>query len=652
MYISLVLISEKNVIISYMKDGFISVGAVSTELRVANTAFNRKKTLEHVKEAVKQGVKILTFSELSLTGYTSQDLFYQNKLQEEVVASLSFLAKETKNDDIAFIVGAPLVVRDKLYNTAVVINRGKILGVVPKTNIPNYQEFYERRWFAPAPKHESSIKLCGQEVPFGANLLFEVTTMPNAVFGVEICEDLWVASSPSVRLAKGGATIIFNQSCSDALVGKANYRRNLVSVQSGKLISAYIYCDASSSESSTDAVFSAHNLIAENGNLLAESRFVDDKLLISEVDVERLVHERMKASTFESLDEELTRIPVNLELRETKLTRTINPYPFVPQDKGLRDSRAEEIIHLQALGLKKRLLHTHAKCSVVGLSGGLDSTLALLVVVEAYKLIGKPFKDIVAITMPCFGTTKRTRSNAEILANALGVTFMEINIKESVITHFKDIGQPLDSYDVTYENGQARERTQVLMDVANKMGGLVIGTGDLSELALGWATYNGDHMSMYGVNASVPKTLVRHLVSYYAAKEGGEVEKVLLDILATPVSPELLPANEDGTIAQKTEDLVGPYDLHDFFIFYAVRYGFTPRKIFRMCKYAFNGEFSDEVIKRWLVNFYRRFFSQQFKRSCLPDGPKVGSVTFSPRTDWKMPSDAEGEIWIQEALNL
>ena len=635
-----------------MKDGFISVGAVSTELRVGNVAFNRKKTLEHVKEAAQKGVKILTFSELSLTGYTSQDLFYQKKLQDEVVSSLSFLAHETKDDDIAFIVGAPLVVRDKLYNTAVVINKGKILGVVPKTNIPNYQEFYERRWFAPAPKHELTIMLCGQDVPFGSHLLFEVESMPNAVFGVEICEDLWVAGSPSIKLAKGGATIIFNQSCSDALVGKANYRKSLVTVQSRKLISAYVYCDASSSESSTDTVFSAHNIIAENGNILAESRFVDDKLLISEVDVERLVNERMKASTFESCEEELTRIPVDLALTKTKLTRFINPYPFVPQDKELRDSRAEEIIHLQALGLKKRLLHTRAKCAVVGLSGGLDSTLALLVTVEAFKLIGKPLKEIIAITMPCFGTTHRTRSNAELLASSLGVTFMEVNIKESVISHFKDIGQDLNTYDVTYENGQARERTQVLMDVANKMGGLVIGTGDLSELALGWATYNGDHMSMYGVNASVPKTLVRHLVAYYAEKEGGETEKVLLDILATPVSPELLPANEDDTIAQKTEDLVGPYDLHDFYIFYAVRYGFSPSKIFRMCKYAFNGRFSDEIIKKWLINFYRRFFSQQFKRSCLPDGPKVGSVTFSPRSDWKMPSDAEGEIWLEEAKSL
>jgi NAD+ synthetase len=635
-----------------MKDGFIKVAAVSPELRVANTEFNGNKIISLVKKAEKEGVKILAFPELSLTGYTSGDLFFQKKLQDSVREEIAHIAVETETLSIAFAIGAPLVVGAKLYNTAVLINRGHVVAVVPKTNLPSYQEFYERRWFTPAPENGSYITLNGEEVCFDKNAVIRVKGMESARLGIEICEDLWVPESPSVNLAKSGATIILNLSCSDEIVGKAAYRRNLVSVQSGKLISAYVYADASSHESSTDMVFASHNLIAENGTILAEKSYKTDEFTISEIDTERLEAERIKTTTYftETPTDSLPEVDVGYT--ETGLTRAVSAFPFVPSGKSERESRAEEILNLQALGLEKRLRHTHAKTAVVGLSGGLDSTLALLVTVEAFRKAELPLTSIIAVTMPCFGTTKRTRSNAETLALALGVAFREVDIRESVLSHFKDIGQEENRLDVTYENSQARERTQVLMDLANKEGGLVIGTGDLSELALGWATYNGDHMSMYAVNASVPKTLVRHLVAHYAKEQGGVIEKVLCDILDTPVSPELLPAKADGTISQVTEDLVGPYELHDFFIYYAVRFGFAPKKIYRLAKYAFNGKFDDAFIKKWLISFYKRFFAQQFKRSCLPDGPKVGSVTFSPRSDWRMPSDAEGRIWIEEAESL
>lgn len=635
-----------------MKDGFIKVAAVSPELRVANTEFNSKKIVELVKKAAEKGVSILTFPELALTGYTAADLFFQTALQESVKQKLQYLKEETKALNIVFVVGAPLVINSKLYNTAVVINKGRVLAVVPKTNLPNYQEFYEQRWFTPAPETSSYFNLNKEQVLFSSKVIFPLSCEENAIFGIEICEDLWVAESPSNKLALSGANIILNLSCSDEIVGKASYRRNLVAMQSGKLITSYVYADASSFESSTDMVFTANNLIAENGTILAESKYEVDSLLISEIDVEKLVSERIKTTTFHLADYGYERVMVDITPSSTQLTRSVSPFPFVPENKEMRFDRAQEILTLQALGLKKRLLHTRAKRAVVGLSGGLDSTLALIVTVEAFLMIDKPLTDILAITMPCFGTTKRTKSNAEILASALGVSFREIDIKNSVYSHFKDIGQDKNTFDVTFENGQARERTQVLMDVANKEGGLVIGTGDLSELALGWATYNGDHMSMYGVNASVPKTLVRHLVAYYAQLKGGVIDKVLNDILLTPVSPELLPAKEDGTISQVTEDLVGPYSLHDFFIYYAVRYGFRPSKIYRLALYAFNDKYDKEFIKKWLINFYRRFFAQQFKRSCLPDGPKVGSVTFSPRSDWRMPSDAESQIWLEEAKEL
>ena len=552
-------------------------------------------------------------------------------------------------------VGLP--VRDKwdgkLYNCAALIQQGEILGLVPKVHLPNYGEFYEKRWFASGKDMDNLITLCGQEVCLSDRLIWACEEIPDLVIGVEICEDLWAPEPPSAALARSGATLILNLSASNETVGKANYRRNLVAGQSGRLLCGYVYADAGAGESTTDMVFTGHNLIAENGAILAESRLFHNSLTISELDVQRLSGERRRLSSFPAVqDEGYQRIYFSLPVEKTNLSRIIDPRPFIPSEQSALKNRCETILSIQSLGLKKRLEHSRAKTAVVGISGGLDSTLALCVTARAMDLLNRPRTDIIAITMPCFGTTQRTKSNAEILAQRLGVTLERVDIAKQVLQHFEDIGHSPDDQDVTFENAQARTRTLVLMDWANQTGGLVIGTGDLSELALGWATYNGDHMSMYGVNASIPKTLICHLVSYEAEKlDDPRLKEVLMDILDTPVSPELLPA-KDGEISQKTEDLVGPYELHDFYLYYAIRWGFSPAKVYHLARLAFNGAYDQETILKWLKTFYRRFFNQQFKRSCLPDGPKVGSVTLSPRGDWRMPSDASSALWLKELDEL
>ena len=638
-----------------MRDGFIKVAAGTPEIRVADCAYNARQCIALIREAQEQGVKVLALPELCLTGYTCGDLFLQDTLLRGAEDALGQVLEATRPVDMLVALGLPVRAEGKLYNCAAVLCRGELLGLVPKTCLPNYGEFYEKRWFEPAPEEEFlSLTLCGQEVFLGKRHLFRCDTLPDLVVGVEICEDLWSSAPPSVFLAQSGATLILNLSASNETVGKADYRRALVAGQSGRLMSGYVYADAGEGESTTDLVFAGHNLIAENGTVLAERRFADG-LTVSEVDVARIAFERRRITTFpHARQERMDWSEFSLEPVETSLTRPIGTNPFVPDDSGDRDRRCREILHIAALGLKKRLAHTGAKSAVVGLSGGLDSTLALLITARAMDLLGRPRTDITAVTMPCFGTTSRTKSNAQLLAERIGTTFQTIDIGEAVRVHFRDIGQSMDDLSVTFENGQARERTQVLMDVANHQGGLVIGTGDLSELALGWATYNGDHMSMYGVNGSIPKTLVRHLVAYSAdtvEPSDPELAAVLRDILDTPVSPELLPPKE-GEIAQRTEDLVGPYELHDFFLYYAVRWGFSPRKVFRLALYALGNYYDRAAILKWLQNFYRRFFAQQFKRSCLPDGPKVGSLTLSPRGDWRMPSDAVNSLWMEELDQL
>ena len=628
-----------------MKDGFIKVAAATPRLKVADVSFNKEKVISLINKAICEHVKLLVLPELTLTCYTSADLFFHPLFQQKCLSAIEDIKNVSKDSDLLIVVGLPLKVLDKLYNVAAFIQRGRVLALVPKTHLPSYSEFYETRWFTPAKENNCIIDFCGDSVVFGKKVIIRSKNIPDFRVACEICEDLWAPNSPSTEHCLNGATVIANLSASDELIGKEEYRRDLVKIHSGKLTAAYIYCDTSSGESSTDMVFTAHNIISEDGSILAESIQKEDELLITEIDVSKISTERSKKNTFTSTSDGYTFIDITLDEAETKLTRYFSSHPFVPSGDEELTKRAEKIIELQALGLKKRIEHTNAKSAVIGLSGGLDSTLALLVTVKAMDLLARDRKDIIAVTMPCFGTTKRTKSNAELLAAALGVSFRDINIKKSVESHFEDIGQSLNEYDVTYENGQARERTQVLMDIANKTGGLVIGTGDLSELALGWATYNGDHMSMYAVNASVPKTLVRYLVKYIADKDS-TVSTVLYDILDTPVSPELLPSNEDGTISQVTEDLVGPYELHDFFLYYFVRHSFSPKKIKRLSLIAFDGVYEEKTIDKWLSIFVRRFFNQQFKRSCLPDGPKVGTITLSPRSDWRMPSDAVSTLWL------
>jgi len=628
-----------------MNDGFLKAAALSPSLRVADCAYNTSQILSQLKDAAARGVRLAVFPEFCLTGYTCGDLFLQRTLQQGALDGLQTLLDASRELDVVALVGLPLLVRGKLYNCAAVLCGGRLLGLVP-----NYGEFYEKRQFTPGSTEVETVTVCGQEVPFGTSLLFRCRQMPSFVLGVEICEDLWSALPPSTFHALAGATVIANLSASDETVGKAEYRRTLVSNQSARLLCGYLYASAGHGESTQDMVFAGHDLIAENGTLLAETSPFEGGWAETELDCQRMESERARNTSFEPSTEGYLTVDFDLTLTETPLSRWVDPTPFIPHDERRRAERCELILKMQADGLAKRLEHAHAKTAVIGISGGLDSCLALLVAVRAMKQLGRPTSDVLAVTMPCFGTTRRTRSNAEILCDELAVSFTEIDIANTVHSHFKDIGQDEQVLDVTFENGQARVRTLELMDTANRTGGLVVGTGDLSELALGWATYNGDHMSMYGVNAGVPKTLVRHLVRYEAdIAASAELRRVLLDILDTPVSPELLPA-KDGEIAQKTEDLVGPYELHDFYLYYVLRFGFGPAKIFRLAKAAFAGraEYPDEVLYRWLRNFYWRFFAQQFKRSCLPDGPKVGSVTLSPRGDWRMPSDAAAALWLAE----
>ena len=631
-----------------MRHGFIKVAAVTPDIRVADVDYNKGQIIKQMDEAAEAGAKIIVFPELCITGYTCSDLFLQDILLNSAKKALVEIAEHTKNLDTLVFVGVPIAVGGELYNVAAALNHGNILGFTTKSFLPNYGEFYEMRQFRPGPKKAEKILFGGKEIPFGPQLLFVENQMANLIVSAEICEDVWSPVPPSIEAAREGATVIVNCSASDETIGKASYREALISGQSARLISGYIYANAGEGESTTDLVFGGHNLIAENGTILAEAKRFSNGIIYTEFDVQKIANERRKNTTFtETQEHVLPRIPFGLEQTETILTRTFPSRPFVPRDDQERAKRCEEILTIQAMGLKKRLAHTHAKSAVVGISGGLDSTLALLVTAKAFDALGLERSGITAVTMPCFGTTDRTYQNACKMSLKVGATLREVRIGDAVMQHFKDIGHDPQDHSVTYENSQARERTQVLMDIANQTGGLVIGTGDMSELALGWATYNGDHMSMYGVNASVPKTLVRHLVHYFADTcEDSSLKEVLYDVLDTPVSPELLPP-KDGEIAQKTEDLVGPYELHDFFLYYFLRMGYEPGKIYRIAKLSFAGEYDDETIYKWLRTFCWRFFSQQFKRSCLPDGPKVGTVALSPRGDWRMPSDACVALWIQ-----
>lgn len=633
-----------------MLDGFLKTAAATPTIRVADPAYNAQEIAGLLKQAARQGVKFLVFPELCLTGYTCGDLFLQPLLLSGAEQGLAEILEESKSLPLLAAVGLPVAVEGKLYNCAAVFSQGKLLGLVPKLHIPNYSEFYEQRHFTSGAGTAGEVTLCGQTVPFGEKLLFRCEDFPLFTAGFEICEDLWVAQPPSGDLAEAGALVIGNLSASDEMIGKEDYRRQLVSSQSARLVSGYVYADAGYGESSTDLIFAGHNLIGENGSILTESKLFENQLVATELDLFKLAQERRRLTTYrQGREGDFRVVSFSLSVEETTLTRWVDPHPFVPSDETQRTRRCESIFAMQTTGLCKRLEHSHSKTAVVGLSGGLDSTLALLVAARAMKSLGRPASDVVAVTMPCFGTTSRTRSNAETLAQLLGVTFRTVDLKESVLLHFKDIGHDVEDHSVVYENGQARMRTLVLMNIANQTGGLVIGTGDLSELALGWATYNGDHMSMYGVNASIPKTLIRHMVRYVAdtGEEPG-LRQVLLDILDTPVSPELLPPTGEGTIAQVTEDLVGPYELHDFFLYYGIRWGFEPKKVYRLCRYALGDVYDNATILKWLETFYRRFFAQQFKRSCLPDGPKVGSMTLSPRGDWRMPSDASAALWLEQ----
>ena len=699
-----------------MNQGFIKVAAGTPDVQVADCEFNAAEIIKMVREMEAEGAKVMVFPELCITAYTCGDLFWQENLLEEAKVQLVRIAEETADVDAIIFVGLPLEYKGKLYNVAAGLNHGEILGFVPKTYLPNYNEFYEARYFTSGEDVDGTVTIRRSEyglhhdeemtdedvefgleaelealeeedsfeeleeideepdyidedeteefdevdVPISSNILFICQEMPKLKIAAEICEDLWVPNPPSVGHAYHGANLIVNLSASDEVVGKDSYRKSLVSAQSARLLCGYIYATAGEGESTQDVVYGGHNLIAENGTILAESRRFVNGALYADLDIHRLDNERRRMTTCrfapdlapEGQDVFYNEVYFNAGRGVTPLTRKFDSRPFVPGIKEERERRCDEILNIQAMGLKKRLAHIHCQNAVIGLSGGLDSTLALLVTVRAFDMLGMPREKITAVTMPCFGTTDRTYNNACQLSECLGATLKEVNIREAVNLHFRDIGHDPEVHDVTYENGQARERTQILMDIANQSGGIVIGTGDLSELALGWATYNGDHMSMYAVNASVPKTLVRHLVRYYADTcEDAKLSEILLDILDTPVSPELLPP-KDGVISQKTEDLVGPYELHDFFLYYMLRWTFPPKKIFRLAQNAFAGEYDDETILKWLKTFYRRFFMQQFKRSCLPDGPKVGSVAVSPRGDLRMPSDACAKLWLKQIEEL
>ena len=633
-----------------MKDGFIRVCAATPDIRVADCAYNEKNIMNLMDEAYEKQVSVLVFPELCITGYTCSDLFLQDVLLKAAQDSLRHIAAHSAGKNMLVFVGMPFMHKGKLFNVAAAICDGRLLGLVPKKNIPNYSEFYELRHFTPGMDECVDTAL---GVKLGSRLLFRCENIEELVVGAEICEDVWVACPPSTYHAQAGATLIVNCSASDETTGKDIYRRALISGQSARLVCGYIYANAGEGESTQDLVFGGQNLVCENGNVLAETQRFKNGTAIAELDLQRLVNERRRMNTYTvNTGDDYEIVDFTLEKYDLGLTRYYARTPFVPSSKVDRDVRCEEILSIQAMGLKKRLAHTGCRNAVIGISGGLDSTLALLVTARAFDSLSIPRENITAVTMPCFGTTDRTYNNAVELTRRLGATLTEVNIKEAVRIHFRDIGQDESVHDVTYENGQARERTQILMDIANKSGGMVIGTGDMSELALGWATYNGDHMSMYGVNCSVPKTLVRHLVKYYADTCGdSSLREILEDVLDTPVSPELLPPTE-GQISQKTEDLVGPYELHDFFMYYILRFGYMPHKVYRIACHAFEGEYDTQTIYRWLDTFYRRFFAQQFKRSCLPDGPKVGSVAVSPRGDLRMPSDAVRSLWLEDLASI
>ncbi len=635
------------------KCGYVRVAASVPELKVANVEFNTKEVIKEIKALDKEGVQIVTFPELCLTGYTCADLFSQDILITKSKEAIKEVIDSTKLLNIISIIGVPIVCDNQLFNCGVVISKGEILGVVPKTYIPNYGEFYEKRWFSTSNTLTSkTINLFGKEVPIGIDLVFRDINDSKFTFGIEICEDLWSPKAPSVEAALNGATMIFNLSASNEVIGKAQYRRNLINMQSAKNVCAYIYSSSGVNESSTDLVFSGYAGISENGSMLVENERFNFKTnhIISDVDIQRLMNNRIKDISFMGIGAINNYRVIDIDLKDNNndLKRIYDAYPFVPSNEDKRAERCSEIINIQACGLAKRIKHTGMKKCVIGISGGLDSTLAFLVIIEAYRKLGISFDNLIGVTMPGFGTTGRTYNNALTLMKNYGVTMHEVSIKEASLQHFKDIGLEETDRSVTYENTQARERTQILMDIANKEGGLVIGTGDLSELALGWCTYNGDHMSMYAVNTSIPKTLVRYLVKYFAdIEQNEECKKTILDILDTPISPELLPPSKDGKIEQQTESVVGPYILHDFFLYHFMRYGASPDKIKYIASKTFGGMYDEETIDKWLKFFIKRFFNQQFKRSCLPDGPKVGTISVSPRGDLRMPSDADSSIWLE-----
>lgn len=632
-----------------MRYGFIRTAAATPNVRVADCQYNRLNIIENIIEAERKHAEIVVFPELCITGYTCGDLFYQRRLIDEALNSLLFILDKTKDLNIISIVGLPIEFEGKLYNIGAVLFKGEVLGIVPKTYIPNYNEFYEKRHFERAFEGIKEIIINNKKVDFGTNILFCSKRKRDFIFAIEICEDLWSSIPPSSYHAQAGAIIIANLSAGNEITGKDVYRKSLVSNQSARLISAYVYSCAGEGESTTDVVFSGHNIICENGKVISEGKRFKNSIIYADIDTEYLTNERRRNSTFEINNNKYIKKYIDIEDTDCELERDIDSNPFVPSNTIQRDKRCDEIITIQAMGLKKRIEHIGVKNVILGISGGLDSTQALIVVSKTFDMLNYDKKGIITVTMPCFGTTDRTYNNAVKLCKCLGTTVIEINIADAVLNHFKDIKHDKNIHDLTYENSQARERTQILMDLSSKYNGFVVGTGDLSELALGFATYNGDHMSMYGVNASVPKTLIRYLIKYEAENSGNnEFKDILLDILDTPVSPELLPPEKDGSIKQVTEDIVGPYELHDFFLYNMMRLGFSPDKIYYLANKAFDGKYEKETILKWLKKFYSRFFAQQYKRSCLPDGPKVGSVSLSPRGDFRMPSDASVRLWLDK----
>ena len=633
------------------EQGFVRVGAVVPKLKVADTEFNCNEIIKQIEVASNNKIQIIVFPELCVTGYTCQDLFEQDTLLEEAEKALNKILDYTNNLDIICIIGMPIKAENQLFNTAVVIQKGKILGIVPKTFIPNYGEFYEKRWFASSKNaNKKEIEILDQKVPFGIDLLFKDKENNEICFGIEICEDIWAVEPPSNKLALLGANIIFNLSASNEVIGKKEYRRDLVKMQSAKTISGYVYCSCGVNESTADVVFSGESMIFENGScLINNQRFnFESNMIFTEIDTKRLANDRRKNISFmgNPVDLEYREIKINIPDNIENLTREYSKTPFVPEDKKKISEICEEILNIQSYGLAKRLLHTNINKTIIGISGGLDSALAFLVIIKAYEVLNLPKENIIAITMPGFGTTSRTHKNSIKLINEYGATFREINITKSSLQHFEDIGHDKKMKDITYENAQARERTKILMDIANEENGIVVGTGDLSELALGWCTYNGDHMSMYALNTSIPKTLVEYIIKWVADNSKEEYKNIINDILDTPISPELLPPDENGNIEQKTEEQVGPYILHDFFLYHFLRYGAEPKKIYILACKTFKNDFKKEDIKHWLQVFIKRFFTQQFKRNCMPDGPKVGTVSLSPRGDLRMPSDASYNIWL------